>query len=283
MKKFVKVTLVTSLICFLLGIIICMIVGLNKGFQVLHTTDNWWNGRKPGVSATMNFDEAYSEEITALDVDFDYGELIIKSGDEFRVVGNDVVENTKSYVKDGTLKIEQTVYNGWTNWGSANLNNKQKLEITVPEDVYLDFFRLSTGMSETDIDGIMTRNAKFTFGAGNTNMNNVTADKVIIDGGVGDTRFTNVKFNDIDADLGVGNMWIKGEITGDCDIDTGVGNFDMEIIGNSDDYFFDVDSGVGGVNINGSRVSGIYGRRNSDNKIEIDAGVGEVRVSFTDK
>lgn len=286
MKKFAKVTLITALICLVLGIIICMVVGLNKGFQFLNQTDNWWNGKKKGSYYTEDFDKVFSENITALDIELDFGELKIYPGDGFRVIGTDILENTMniSVNSSGVLSIHQDSDNKWFDWTPGHMNvPHQKLEITVPKDVYLDFFNMNNGLSESDIRGIRTERAEFSFGAGENRLSDFIADEVTIDGGVGDTHCNNVKFNDITMDVGVGNMSIKGEVTGDCDIDTGVGDFDMEIIGNPDDYYFDVDAGVGDITIDGSHVSGRFGNSRADNKIDIDAGVGGVDVSFIEK
>jgi hypothetical protein len=57
----------------------------------------------------------------------------------------------------------------------------------------------------------------------------------------------------------------------------------LDLKGNVSDYDLDIDAGVGTVRVNGDKISDdTRMNRNAANSIEVDGGVGNVRIDFTE-
>lgn len=244
-------------------------------------------------STTMNKDD-----IKNLDIDIDYGKLIVKSADtdEYHIETKNIVTKRFSYKQDGdTLRIKYGGGFSFFTWKSDS-----EIVITVPKDSVFDKTVIRNGAGKTDIESITSSEismkngaGEFTLtditakdelslenGAGAVKIKNVNCGKLDMSGGVGEITADDVVCSELKLDNGIGAFTFKGEINGNADIDNGVGEIRMTVYGNSSDYGFDVDSGVGNVRVNGNTpISYSEGKY----KFKIDTGVGEVRVDFAEK
>ena len=67
-------------------------------------------------------------------------------------------------------------------------------------------------------------------------------------------------------------------LLGGCELDMGVGEANITLIGSKDDYALDIESGVGGVRVDGTSVTD-YGSSGA-NRVEINGGVGAIDIRF---
>lgn len=112
-------------------------------------------------------------------------------------------------------------------------------------------------------------------------------EKIKIDSGVGNLEMTDgmIRCEEMEIDSGVGDSTIRADITDRLEIDGGVGNLDITLIGEEEDFDYDIDGGVGTVQIG----QDMYYEMGSDTKLDndaekeirIDSGVGDVTVRFT--
>ena len=86
--------------------------------------------------------------------------------------------------------------------------------------------------------------------------------------------------NDLDLDMGIGKTLITSIITGKTNLNTGIGGLTLNIIGNTSDYKFKVDKGIGNVTLNGKTLSDGSVVGNGDNYIYINSGIGEVKINI---
>ena len=219
------------------------------------------------------------ENIKNLKANFDYGEMVIKTGsvEEIKVEAQNINQNRFKYKVNGdTLEIG---YNsGWSiNFFGFSAFDNSRIEITVPENMTLEKVELDNGAGRMTVDGITADRLSIENGAGEMVMNNITAnDRLDIDGGVGSLIVSGAVCGGIDADLGVGEFRFTGEVNGDGRIDSGIGTVRMTLYGDRDDYDFRVDSGIGQVTTPGSNSGAKYTFR-------VSSGIGEVRITMEPK
>jgi hypothetical protein len=230
---------------------------------------------------TIDVDKTFTD-VKSLDIDNSTGNLKIIAGDEFRVVAEKVSDNFTAEVKNGKLKVSEDDDEFHFLWFNVNDFNSPNSKITlyVPTDFVAEDVNLDTGAGNTTIEGLHTEDLFISAGAGNIDGSELTAEKVKIDGGVGNVSFNDVNFTDANFDCGVGNLNIDGILLGKSEFDCGVGNVDIDLIGNTEDYDLDIDSGVGTVRLNGDKISDSKIDNDADNSIKVDGGVGDVNIKI---
>ena len=255
------------------------------------------------------------DEVKNLYVDFDWGEMTIRSDKTDNVLINAENIDTRHYScevqeNDGTLKI--TYKRGFAFF---SFSSDAKIEIVVPESLSFDRADISKGAGKMNISGISVndliiengagdttveritaQNIKISKGAGNIDFSNTSADTLSLENGAGETTLTGVdlkgKFTldggagavkaadvtcgGMDIDLGVGEFTFTGTLNGSADVDCGVGEVKMTLYGDEKDYDFQVDGGVGKITTPGRHQDAEY-------VFKIDAGVGAVDVTVIEK
>jgi hypothetical protein len=229
----------------------------------------------------IEFSQKFSG-VEALNIENSAGELILMTGDDFRVEATYV---SKSFIAEVTgnntltIKDRRTFIFDWFDSGFEKTN----ITIYLPEDFVAREASLDTGAGSVTIDGLNARKLIINAGAGNIKASDLTAEDVNIDGGVGNITITDARFKDADINSGVGNLRFEGVLDGDCEVDCGVGKVDFELDAIREDYSFDIDAGIGAVRINGEKISKEYkSRGNTGKTIKIDGGVGDVNIDFLD-
>jgi DUF4097 and DUF4098 domain-containing protein YvlB len=232
---------------------------------------------------TVDFSDTFNG-VKSLRIDNSAGELNIKIGDTFQVEARNVIDGFEASVnKHGELSINDNNSDisifGFHLRGVNNPN--AKITVYLPESFVAEEARIDTGAGVVNIDALNAEYLDISAGAGNIKGRNLRANKVKLEGGVGQVSLEQVKFNDANINCGVGNLYIQGELTGDSKCDCGVGEVRLELVGDVNDYDLDLDSGIGTVRVNGSRIREDNERNPSAaNSIEIDGGIGNVIINF---
>ena len=239
-----------------------------------------WNGIHAGSNNYTDSEDNIMNDgsVKNLKVNFDYGEMIIKTGnvDEIKVDTQNVIQDRFRYeVKGDTLNIKYD--RGWHVSFFGGFLPDTRIEITVPETMTFDNADISNGAGKMTVEGITAEKITIENGAGEMIMNNVTAnDKLDIDGGVGAITVNDAVCGSIDADIGVGQLTFTGEVNGDGRIDSGIGAVYMTLYGNRDDYDFKTDNGIGQITTPGSNSGAKYTFR-------VSSGIGEVKITMKPK
>lgn len=237
-------------------------------------------------------------DIRNLDMDIEYGEVIVKTGSvaDVEISTKNIVEKRFSYeVKGDTLSIRYKGGFGFFTWKS-----NAHIYVTLPEGTKFEKSDIANGAGSVQIIGLSSSTLKIDNGAGELKMENVTADDELkiksgagavslkgvncglldIDSGVGEVRAEDTVCGGIKLNNGMGAVRYSGEVNGNAKIDNGVGEVRMTLYGLSSDYNFDVDNGIGQVKINGNAPVNTTGGKYD---FKIDTGIGEVRIDVTDK
>lgn len=213
-------------------------------------------------------------EITELDIDISVADFAIKTDDDFRVESNHKYLTVEE--KNGCLVISEKE----RFWGYDA--GKVKLNIYIPEGTVFDKADIVTGAGIVSVNELSAETLLLELGAGEVNIKKLTAfDRAEIDGGAGSITISDGTLHDLDLDMGVGELKLTGRLTGESDLNYGVGATDLVLLGSVDDYCVEIDKGLGEAKIDGEKMNdeGVYG--SGENKIDIDGGVGEMKISFS--
>ena len=199
---------------------------------------------------------------TKLDIELKYDELILEEGDSFCVrVYDDNEKNVTVKESSDTLKVRST----------KKLSKTRKVYISYPEDVKLQELEIEMGAGTVYLNrDIETEKLSVEMGAGEFDSKNpVTAEEADLEIGTGSMTF---------ADLSA------KKISGEC----GLGELDLTMTGTQEDYNYDLECGVGNLDVGSDSYSGL-GREKSisntgaDRKLDLECGMGNVSVNFSGK
>lgn len=265
-KKFPVVALTIIAIGFVLfmtGLIIAYVNGIDLRNPELETIEESFDG----------------EEVKNLELDLGVGEFTIKSGDtnKIRVVGTNVPKNSfKLECSNGEFVFLFNSEKWYKNINFFRRNDFKdtEFEIVVPDKKYYNI-NLDCGVGKVTVSGLTAENFDLDSGVGEVKLSKVTAEQFDLDGGVGTIDMTDFNVGETVIDAGVGEVRFQGRLNGDMDIDVGVGKATFDIDGYEDDYKINKD---GNVKI---ESDGSHYERKGKYKIDIDTGIGEVTLKFS--
>jgi DUF4097 and DUF4098 domain-containing protein YvlB len=210
----------------------------------------------------------------------------IKTGDICQVEASDITESCEAKVTgDGTLKVSDT-QDGfqflWFHIGDFD-NPDSRITVYLPADFLAEDVNVNSGAGTVSIESLHVEKLAISAGAGSITGKNLSADQVKVEGGIGSIKLQDVNFTDTDLNCGVGSMNISGQLNGRNKVECGIGGVNLDLTGNVDDYDIHVQSGIGAVRLNGSKLSENYTTdHNADNSITVDGGIGDVNININE-
>lgn len=214
-----------------------------------------------------------NENVAFLDIDIAYSNLTIRKGESLKVESS----NKNIQCKQDKQKIE--IKERESNW--FNNTKKEELIVYVPENIQFDKVNINTGVGKVNIEILNTKVLKMDLGAGETSIQNINiTESAKIDTGAGKVNIKEEKINDLRCDLGIGATEISAKLLGNTRIGTGVGNLKLDVLGKKEEYETKVNKGLGNVTIDEEKISDNEVVGNGENKIDIDGGVGEIKINF---
>ena len=216
-----------------------------------------------------------SGTIQKLDIELAAADLEIVTGDTFEVKTNHKYLSVEE--KGETLEItEKKVFFGVSSKGI-------RVTLYIPEDSIFEEVRVSTAAGKVTVDSLSAHRLRMELGAGSTRINNLTAsNEARIDGGAGEVVIDSGTLHDARIAVAVGRMDLSCRLTGDSKIDCGVGETELNLLDSAGDYRIELDKGLGQAVVDGVTMEsgGVYG--NGVHEIDIDGGVGSIRVRFSE-
>lgn len=215
-----------------------------------------------------------NENVAFLDIDIAYSNLTIRKGEYLKVESS----NKDIQCKQDKQKIKIKERNN--NWFFNN-TKKEELVVYVPENLQFDRVNINTGAGKVNIEILNTKVLKMDLGAGETSMKNINiTENAKIDTGAGKVNIKAAKINDLKCDLGIGATEISAKLLGNTRISTGVGSLKLDVFGKKEEYETKVNKGLGNVTIDEEKISDDEVVGNGENKIDIDGGVGKIKINF---
>lgn len=214
-----------------------------------------------------------NEEVTDLQINLSGTELKIANGNRVYVESNHLYISVN--VENGKLIINETK-KFHANYNGVILN------LYIPNDFSFKDVNVETGAGVVEIETLECDTLKLSLGAGKVDIKNLVAhNKSKIDGGAGKVTIEGGNLNNLDLDMGVGALIMTNKLEGRCYLEFGVGETVLTLIGSLDDYSIEVDKGIGEATISGETFSENKKYGTGVNEIEIDGGVGAIRISFS--
>ena len=215
-----------------------------------------------------------TDAVESLEIDLSGARLEVKTGDGFSVESDHKylkVENADDVL---TIKEDHPVF-GFHSEGAQVI-------LTVPEDFVFDKVTISTGAGAVKADTLLAEKLSLDLGAGEVDIGRLTATaRATINSGAGELKIGGGELADLNLNIGVGEAELESRLTGGCSIDYGVGELNLTLTGTREDYCITLDKGVGKATLDGVKMSDdvVYG--DEENTIEIDGGVGELKIGFS--
>lgn len=281
MKKGWKVFWIT---CGSIGIIgfICCIAALclgvtseavadyfPRGIGIVKYVNNEGIAKEPYNGSDIDVSETYTG-ITDLDIELSAGTLQIMESDtqevRFETSNIDSRLHLKYYVEDGELIVE-------TRKNLAGLVNSPDIGtiyLFLPKDVTLD---------EVDIE----------VGAGGFYVDSIKANSLKVGVGAGEAVIDSFRALETEFQCGTGRMEASGDPGVMMDVNCGIGEAEISLNGMKEDYSYNLQCGIGDIQLGHESYSGIgiggnkQINNNTGKEIEIDCGIGSVRVNFNNQ
>ena len=214
-------------------------------------------------------------EISSLSVDLSGAELKIQTADKFSVESNHNYISVKA--ENGKLRIYETkkLFSVYPKGATVILN--------IPEGFVFDEATVDTGAGRVEIGTLSADVLKLSLGAGKAEINNLTANsRADIDGGAGELTIDGGKLCNLNLDMGVGKLTLKSRIEGKSQLDYGVGETNLTLLGSREDYKIEIDKGIGEARLAGESMKDDSAYGWGENRIEIDGGIGAIRIEFSE-
>lgn len=221
-------------------------------FQVIGPS-GWSGDVKDWVSDLTTENVEFSESYTGIDsLDLEIGTaecmIIPYSGKEWKVSGYNLPSRFTCKKSGKTLKIDSSKSGfRFFNFGGDNA----VLELYIPKTQCADKIKINAGVGSVGtVDGILV-------------------------------------CDELDLDCGVGECVIRADIRKKGEIEGGVGSISLTLVGEEQDYNYDIDCGVGSIDIEDNHYSELGNKKKIDNgadrDLEIDCGVGSVEIYFEEE
>lgn len=229
-----------------------------------------------------------------LKADVSYAVLRIEPHDEpfvsYNITGNTKKRAASVHIADNALLISTNKRRnrlfGW--YGNTTERLSLSITVRIPRNTAFETVAMNIGVASLFLDGFtITKAFSLNTGVGEVEIKNIIASNVDIKTGMGETAFRNCTFTDTVLQTGLGETSFDGRILKNLDINAGVGAIDMRINGKKSDYTIHSITGIGSILINERTATGIrnsfrVSAQDAPHTMNIKAGIGEVRIHFTE-
>ena len=213
-----------------------------------------------------------NKKIDEIEINLKTASLSIDTCSKYRVDTDN--EFVKIEIIDNKLRIKEKKHNPITRKDTDSIN------LCIKEGEELDSLRLDMGAGKLKVDELNAKIAEFDLGAGSISLDNLNiTEKFELDGGAGSISIDNSIINNGQIDLGLGVLDLTGKLLGNTSIDGGVGSIKLNLLGNKDDYKFDIEKGIGRVTIDDTSYNTTIVGEGS-NLIKLETGVGGATILF---
>lgn len=216
---------------------------------------------------------AVSSDIHELKLEISAAKLRIATGDSLSVESNNPYLEVRE--QNGRLTVTET------DRRYTNPSGEIQVNLYLPADFTFKKVDVQTGAGQVRVERLAAEVLSLELGAGQVQIESLNASREAkIVGGAGQVTVENGALQNLRLDMGVGELRITSALTGDCDLDMGVGAAYLTLVGKAEDYRIELDRGLGEATLDGERLSESTVRGNGANKIDIDGGVGAIRIAF---
>ena len=214
-----------------------------------------------------------SSDVESLDLEVSAAALEIVTGDCFSVESNHKYLTVME--EKGVLIVSEKRSNFGVSSGDV------AVVMTIPEKYVFEGALISAGAGKVSIDTLSAKKLTLELGAGATEIGTLEVkNQSSVSSGTGKLTIRDGELHDLSMEMGVGKLEFTGRMTGNCDVDFGIGGAELTLLGSRDEYQIELDKGIGEATLNGKDMfdGGVYGT--GENRIDIDGGVGSIRIQL---
>lgn len=306
MNSFYKVCVKTAVVLIIIGSILTITgVACGASWNTINNAPAWFNldfvnffvsqDTNDNSNNILEEDgeplyETY-KDVKSIEIDVDFGEVIIKQGNEFKIESKNIYNDEfESYMSGDTLVINHDngswfeIFNFRGN-EDKHINGSPEITLYIPKDFHAEDLDISLGAGYMQIEKISADNVTIDAGTGAVNVQSVIVlEEGYFSVGAGEIKVTDIQADNAEIDCGVGNIKMTGLITGESDVSCGVGKVVLDLKGDEKDYNYNVDCGLGSIKINDRsyRVSesAVVENDNARNEFNVDCGMGSVTINI---
>lgn len=217
-------------------------------------------------------DFSVSGEVHSLDIRINAADFKIEYGESFAVTSN--LKMLSVSTDSGVLKIVDEA-KGPVSYTNASLT------LFIPEGTVFEDVRIKTGAAKLTASSISSKNLDLELGAGDVYIGSLSVSaEAEIDGGAGQIKVMDGSISNLSLEMGVGELDMRASLLGDTDMEFGVGEARLTLLGGRDNYNVEMKKGVGSIFVDGERVTDFGLGGALQNRIEINGGVGEIKLFF---
>ena len=226
-----------------------------------------------GEAPATEFSQTY-ENVESLEVDLNYSELKIATGDSFTVHATNI-DAVKVIFEDNTLHIEDV-----SNLVDS-IKNNNIIIVYLPAETVLKSCKLDSDLANITVDSIVCEKFKLDLENGTGFINYVEAtESAKIETGTGAFTINSAQLCNLSLETGVGAVTINSNLTGNAKIETGLGKLDLLLSGSIVDYTINGKAGAGNFIVADNEVNGEFNFEGGSDMIAITGGIGAVNISF---
>ncbi len=208
------------------------------------------------------------ETVRKIEVDLLGGEaeLFLIPDSQIQVAVDEQAQKRGVFVhqEEGELKIGQQKQK----FGRFSDESFGKIQIGIPETMDLNELECSVDAGTCTIAGIYARTMDLSTEVGTIEVRDSKADE-------------------LDAGAGVGSVFYEGIVERNVEGDCGVGELEFHLQGREEDFNYNLETGIGSIQIGNSQFGGLGVEQQIDNRgqgaakhMELEVGTGTIAVSF---
>lgn len=211
-------------------------------------------------------------DIRSLEISVNAADFVIRHADAFSVESN--LKYLSVSEENGVLTI--------TDEAPKRVSyEKATLTLSIPEDAVFETIRIFTGAARLTADALSGERVSLTIGAGDASIQVLHAGKKAeIKGGAGRISISGGTLQNLSLEMGVGELNLSAALLGESSLTLGVGASNVTLLGEKETYTLEIEKGLGSITLDGKSVSGFDRRGDGENHVEIEGGIGQIRVDF---
>lgn len=324
MKKFMKGCGITALILLAVGFVLAAVAGTIRGRTVISEVveaatggrvhlnlGNWWEwgfeswgdlfdnigdsmGEVDyGIGESMDFNRNYDvlsgdvkkysvgDQVQKLEIEVGGCSLITKSsGDNSFYAEAQNIGKFQCFVEGDTLYVKSiTSSRRWNQLKNA------KITLYVPDGSSFEEADIELGAGVLEFEELSAKQAFLEVGAGQIKISRARVQELEVNVGLGQIVLQDMDVAELEAEIGMGELEARGAITEKADIICSMGNVEMTVDGREEDFNFDLQGGMGNMDVGSMSHSGLGFERTADNgaakKMTLECSMGNVNVRFT--
>ena len=239
------------------------------------------------------------EPFSKVDIDIDFGEIVILSGDAYGVSldwsGN---RYRLTYEVEGdTLTVRST--------GGAGMNlagQTASAYVYVPQDAALEEVDAHTSLGDIDFSGVTAQEVELSGDLGNISGYEFTVEELSVkcslgdislwEGSAGTAKLTN-SMGDVDTggfttassltvEADLGSVDLQGDFQGETDVEASMGSVTLTLVQPESAYSYDLEADAGELRVNGEVLRRGAGESGGPNILSVETSMGDIDLWFGD-